>query len=227
MALLLAYGIWQAVPDERAVDALRDGRDALSHQNYSRAMRSYSIALSLVPNSAVARQGLACASYYLGMRSAATMELTKGLEAGVFAERLGHCGHGLNLDDVFFTAKLGLSDAFAVPRVAGAEGFEEALREEPKGTTAEEPGRMLLGACLAHRAGFAGAAWDYAANALQADAIAAADRASFFACLGSPRARGGCLTVRNCLMTPAARKAYFAASRLVNDPSRGDRADDS
>jgi len=224
MVLLLVYGLGQSFPDKRAVLDLRQGRAALGDGNYVLARKSYNTVLTLVPNSAVARQGLACAFYLEGMRSAAALELTKGLEVGVFAERLGDCSHGLNLDDVFFAAKLGLSDAFAAPKVAAARRFEEVLLEEPTGTTGEEPGRMLLGACLAHRAGLLGATWYYAGNALETGAIDASDRARFFACVGpQERRRSGCAprqTIRACVMTPAAHAAYFRDSRLTSASSR-------
>jgi hypothetical protein len=226
MALLLVYGLWQAVPDRRAVRAVGRGRESLKHGDYALAEQSYNTALSLVPNSAVARLGLACAFYHSGRRSAATIELTKALEAGAFAERLGDCGHGLVLGDVFFAAKLGLSDAFAVPKVAGARRFERALLEEPTQTTAEEPDRMLLGACLALRAGFAGAAWDYAGNALETDAVDDSGRARFLDCFGPREQRrvgcAGAPSVRRCVMTPAAREAYFRDVRLVDASSWGD-----
>jgi len=220
MALLLVYGLWQAIPDREAVLALRHGEEALKRSNYARAEKSYNAVLSLVPNSTVARLGLACAFYRSGERSAATIELTKALKAGAFAERLGRCGHGLDLSDVFFVAKLGLSDAFAVPRVAGAQRFEDALMEEPTRTTDEEPDRMLLGACLAQRAGLAGAAWDYAGNALETDAVDNSDRARFFSCFGSrERHLAGCArapSLRSCVLTPAARSAYFRDVHLVD-----------
>jgi tetratricopeptide (TPR) repeat protein len=224
MALLLVYGLWQAIPERRAVLALRRGEEALKRSDYAQAEKSYNAVLSLVPNSTVARLGLACAFYHSGQRSAATIELTKALKAGAFAERLGRCGHGLDLSDVFFVAKLGLSDAFAVPRIAGARRFERALMEEPTRTTEEEPDRMLLGACLAQRAGFAGAAWDYAGNALATDAVDDSDRARFLSCFGArERHRAGCArspSVRSCVLTPAARSAYFRDVRLVDLASR-------
>ena len=224
MALLLFYGLWQAVPERQVVLALRHGEDSLKRGDYAQAEKSYDIVLSLVPNSTVARLGLTCAFYHSGERSAATIELTKALKAGAFAERLGSCGHGLGLDDVFFVAKLGLSDAFAVPRVPGARRFERALMEEPTRTTEEEPDRMLLGACLAQRAGLAGAAWNYAGNALETDAVDDSDRARFFSCFGpGERRRAGCArspSVRNCVLTPAARSAYFRDVRLVDLASR-------
>jgi tetratricopeptide (TPR) repeat protein len=220
MALLLIYGLWQGIPDRNAVFALRRGEEALKRSNYAQAEKSYNAVLSLVPNSTVARLGLACAFYRSGERSAATIELTKALEAGAFAERLGRCGHGLQLSDVFFVAKLGLSDAFAVPRVADAKRFETALMEEPTGTTEEESDRMLLGACLAQRAGLAGAAWDYAGNALETGAVDDSDRARFFSCFGpQERRRAGCAgtpSLRACVLTPAARSAYFRDVRLVD-----------
>jgi hypothetical protein len=219
MALLLICGLWQGVPDRKAVFALRRGEEALKRSNYAQAEQSYNAVLSLVPNSTVARLGLACAFYRSGERSAATIELTEALEVGAFAERLGACGHGLQLSEAFFVAKLGLSDAFAVPRVAGARRFEAALTAEPTGTTEEEPDRMLLGACLAQRAGLAGAAWDYAGNALETGAVDDSDRARFFACFGPrERRRAGCSeapSLRACVLTPAARSAYFRDVRLV------------
>lgn len=224
MALLFIYGVWHAVPNRRAVRLLEQGGNSLRRGEYGAARNNYNAVLRLVPNSAVARQGLACAFYLSGMRSTAALELTKGLEAGVFAERLGHCGHGLNLEDVFFAAKLGVSDAFAAPKVAGARRFEEALMEEPSGAKAEEPDRMLLGACLAERARLAGLAWDYAGNALDTNEVDDADRARFLACFGPPQQRrAGCALnpgVRACVLTPIARRAYFRDSRLANAPSR-------
>jgi hypothetical protein len=219
MTLLLFYGLWQAIPDQRAALVLKRGTDSLKRADYVQAEKSYKVVLSRVPNSTVARLGLACAFYHSGQRSAATIELTKALEAGAFAERLGSCGHGLDLSDVFFVAKLGLSDAFAVPRVTGARRFERALMEEPTRTTEEEPDRMLLGACLAQRAGLAGAAWNYAGNALETDMVDNADRARFFSCFGPrERRRAGCAgspSLRSCVLTPAARSAYFRDVRLV------------
>lgn len=224
MALLLAYGLWQSVPDRRAVSVLTRGGDSLERGDYALAKQSYHTALRLVPNSAVAHQGLACALYLTGMRSAATLVLTKGLEAGVFANRLGPCGSGLSLDDAFFAAKLGLDEALAVPKVAGARVFEEALLEAPTGTTAEEPDRMLLSACLAQRAGFSGAAWAYAGSALQSDAVDDSDRARFFACFDlRQRRRAGCASnpsIRACVMTPSARRAYFRDHHLANGSER-------
>jgi hypothetical protein len=224
MALLLVYGLWQAVPDRRAVTMLERARKSLERGDYAKAEESFRKVSSIVPNSAAARQGSACALYLTGKRSAATLALTEGLEVGVFAERLGNCGHGLDLGEVFFAAKVGLSDAFAVPRVAGAKMFEEALLDEPPGQTDEEPGRMLLGACLAQRAGFAGAAWAYAGSALETGAIDAADRAQFLACFG-PREqrRAGCAdnpNIEACVMTPIARRAYFRDHHLVHDPPK-------
>jgi tetratricopeptide (TPR) repeat protein len=220
MMLLLIYGLWQAVPDRRAVDALAQGKRSLKRGEYQATVRDLNAVLELVPNSAEARQGLACAYYLTGKRSVAILELTKGLEAGVFAERLGSCGHGLRLDDVFFAAKLGLSDAFAVPRVAGAQEFEEELTDEPSGTTLEEPGRMLLGACLALREHLLGAAWEYAGSALETGNVDRGDRATFFACLDpAARRRAGCArrpSIGTCVMTSAARRAYFNNIRLVD-----------
>lgn len=223
MTLLLGYGIWHAVPDKGAVMTLERARASLSRGDYAAAEESFSAATRLIPNSALARQGSACVLYLTGRRSAATLALTEGLEVGVFAESMGRCSPGLKLDDVFFAAKLGLSDAFAVPRVPGARSFEEALLSEPAATTVEEPGRMLIGACLAQRAGFAGAAWAYAGNALETDAIDDSARAQFLACFG-PREqrRAGCAghpSVRACVMTPAARRAYFRDNALVHGPS--------
>jgi hypothetical protein len=224
MALLLVYGLWQGIPDKKAVFALRRGEEALKRSDYALAEKSYDTVLSLVPNSTVARLGLACAFLRSGQRSAATIELTKALAVGAFAERLGRCGHGLQLSDVFFVAKLGLSDAFAVPRVAGAERFEAALMAEPAGTTEEEPDRMLLGACLARRAGLAGAAWNYAGNALETGAVDDSDRARFLSCFGPrERHRAGCSetpSLRNCVLTPAARSAYLRDVRLIDLASR-------
>jgi len=220
IALLLVYGLWQAIPERRAVRALEGGEEALKRGDYAQAEKSYNTVLSLVPNSTVARLGLACVFYQSGERSAATIELTKALKAGAFAERLGRCGHGLELSDVFFVAKLGFSDAFAVPRVADAGSFESSLMDEPTRTTEEEPDRMLLGACLAQRAGLAGAAWDYAGNALETGAIDSSDRARFFSCFGPrERRRAGCAgdpSLRTCVLTPAARSAYFRDVRLVD-----------
>jgi hypothetical protein len=224
MALLLVYGLLQAVPSREAVRALAHGRESLRHGDYASAERDFNTVLSLVPNSAEARQGLACAFYLTGVRSAAALELTKGLEAGVFAELLGRCGHGLRLDDVFFAAKLGLSEVFAVPRIAGARRFEDALLEEPTGTAVEEPDRLLLGACLAQRAGLAGAAWDYAGSALETGAIDGPDRARFFTCFGPwEQRRAGCArlpSIRACVMTPTARRTYFRDIHLVDAPGR-------
>ncbi len=224
MALLLVYGLWQGIPDRKAVVALRSGEEALKQSDYSQAEKRYDTVLSLVPNSTVARLGLACVFYRSGERSAATIELTKALEAGAFAERLGDCGHGLQLSDVFFVAKLGLSDAFAVPRVADAGRFETALMEEPTGTTEEEPDRMLLGACLARRADLSGAAWDYAGNALETGAVDDSDRVRFFSCFGpGERRRAGCAeapSLRSCVLTAAARSAYFRDVGLVDLASR-------
>lgn len=220
MTLLLFYGLWQAVPDQRAALVLKRGKDSLKRGDYAQAEKSYKAVLSRVPNSTVARLGLACAFYHSGQRSAATIELTKALEVGAFAERLGSCGHGLDLSDVFFVAKLGLSDAFAVPRVTGARRFERTLMEEPTRTTEEEPDRMLLGACLAQRAGLAGAAWNYAGNALETDMVDKVDRARFFSCFGPrERHRAGCAgspSLRSCVLTPGARSAYFRDVRLVS-----------
>ncbi|HEY6731745.1 MAG TPA: hypothetical protein VI039_12075 [Solirubrobacterales bacterium] len=222
MLLFFAYGLWHAVPDERAAAALARGEKALRRGEYGATVRDLNRVLKMVPNSAEARQGLACAYYLTGNRSVAVMELTKGLEVGVFAEQLGRCGHGLRLDDVFFAAKVGLSEAFAVPRVAGAEEFEAELISQPTGTTPEEPGRMLLGACLALRAHLLGAAWEYAGSALETDALNADDRARFFACFDHKmQRRAGCATrpsIEKCVMTDAARRAYFENIRLVDAP---------
>jgi hypothetical protein len=83
---------------------------------------------------------------------------------------------------------------------------------------------MLLGACLAQRAGLAGAAWDYAGNALETDAVDNSDRARFFSCFGPrERRRAGCAgapSLRSCVLTPAARGAYFRDFRLVDVASR-------
>jgi hypothetical protein len=223
MTMLLAYGISHAVPSKQAVLAMGRAGKALERGEYVLAEQSYDAALRLAPRSAGARIGLACAFYLTGRRSAAAIELTKALEAGAFAERLGNCGHGLDLGNVFFVAKLGLSDAFAAPRVRGAGRFERILTAEPTQTTAEEPGRMLLGACLAQRGGLAGAAWDYGANALQRHGLSESDRARFSACFGpAARRRASCAAGRNilkCLMTPAARAAYFRDVRLVDAPT--------
>lgn len=222
MLLLLAFGICQAIPNERAANALARGEKSLRRGDYKAAVRSFNSVLKLVPKSAEARQGLACSYYLTGRRSVALMELTKGLEAGVFAERLGRCGHGLHLGDAFFVAKLGLSDAFAVPRVVGGREFEEGLTEEPSRTSDEEPGRMLLGACLALRAHLLGAAWEFAGSALATDTLDSEARARFFTCFGPRlRHRAGCArqpSIGACVMTPAARRAYFEDIRLVDAP---------
>jgi hypothetical protein len=224
IALLLLYGLWQAIPNRKAVLALNRGEEELKRSKYVQAEKSYNTVLSIVPNSTVAHLGLACALYHSGERSAATIELTQALKAGAFAESLGSCGHGLDFNHVFFVAKLGLSDAFAVPRVADARRFESALMEEPTRTTEEEPDRMLLGACLAQRAGLLGAAWDYAGNALETGAVDDSDRAIFFSCFGPwERRRTGCAgapSLRSCVLTATARSAYFRDVRLVDIASQ-------
>jgi hypothetical protein len=225
LALLLMYGLWQALPNKRAVLTLAHAREWLMHGQYALAERDFNTVLSLVPDSAEARQGLACAYYLTGMRSTAAMELTKGLEAGVFAEQLGLCGHSLRLGNVFFAAKLGLAEAFAVPRAAGASKFEDMLVAEPSGTATTEPDRMLIGACLAQRAGLAGVAWEYAGSALETGAINGYDRSVFLACFGPRDQRHvGCAqrpSIEACVMTPAARTAYFNDVHLVDTYERG------
>jgi hypothetical protein len=223
MVALLIYGLGHSVPDRRAVRALQQGKESLADGHYVSATVHYDAALRMVPDSALARLGLACAFYLRGMRATAALELTKGLEAGAFAERLGHCSHGLDLDHFFFTAKLGLSDAFAAPKVAGAWSFEQALLSEPSGTTGDKPRRLLVGACLAMRAGIPGIAWLYASDAVEAGALDSSDRSSFFACFDQKaREQAGCgphPSIRACVMTTAADLAYLQASRLANPPT--------
>ncbi len=224
IAVLYIYGLWHSIPDRRAAEEIVRGKESLGDGHYGRAIESYDAVLEAVPDSALARIGLTCAFYLKGMRSTAALELTKGLQVGVFAGRLGNCSHGLDLDDVFLVAKLGASDAFAVPRARGGGRFEEALLSEPADDTGDdEPERFLLAACLAERAGLLGAAWNYAADALETRDIDAPERASFFSCLDPRiRRRPGCsgpTSIRACVMTPAAARSYFRASRLANAPT--------
>jgi hypothetical protein len=222
MALLLIFGILHSIPSRSAVDSLSNGREYLRRGDYEAAERNFNAVLRQVPESAVARLGLACAYYLTGDRSVAALELTHGLDAGVFAEQPGSCGHGLRLEDAFLVAKLGLSDAFAVPRVAGASRFEATLTSEPSSTNSNEPARLLIGACLATRAGLLGTAWEYAGSALENAAFGPADRVAFLSCFDRrEQQRVGCASrpsIGKCVMTASAKRAYFDDIRLVDAP---------
>jgi hypothetical protein len=213
MAILFAYALWQAVPDREAVALEQRGAEALVTANYGEAENDFVAVLRREPASTDARLGLACSYYLTGKRSAATLELTLGLKAGLVPGHIGQCGHGLHFDEVFLAAKLGLNESFAVPRVKEAGQFEEALDGEPVGTSTEEPQRMLTGSCLAFRAGLDGAAWIYAASAVETHRVEKDDERQFFSCLGTQLLeRLHCArrpSLRWCVLTDRARAAYL------------------
>lgn len=213
MAILFAYALWQAVPDREAVALEKQGAEALKEANYGDAENDFAAVLRREPASTDARLGLACSFYLTGKRSAATLELTLGLEAGLVPGHIGQCGHGLYFDEVFLAAKLGLNESFAVPRVKEAGQLEKALNGEPTGTSPEEPRRMLTGSCLAFRAGLDGAAWFYAASAVETHNVEREDERQFFSCLGAQLpGRLHCArqpSLRSCVLTGRARAAYL------------------
>jgi hypothetical protein len=214
MALLFLYALLAAVPEEAAVTSEQAGERLLRAGHYEQAAPVFARVLREAPSSLDARAGLACAYLLSGHGARATLELTMGLERGMSPGHLGDCAGHSNLDGEFLVAKLGLTQAFAVPRIAGARSMEAQLTAEPSLSSADDSRRLLIGACLAYRAGFAGAGWYYAANAVDRGGVRRAEAAMFLDCAhGRILAASGCRSSKAlsaCLGSETLRATYLA-----------------
>jgi hypothetical protein len=212
MLALLGYGLWAAVPNREAVEFERAGVRKLKAGNYLAAEEDFVAVLHREPKSMHARLGLACGSFLTGHRSRAALELTLALENGLPLAVNGDCSHNLHLDRIFFVAKFGLTDSFAVPRVAGAASYEQMLTSEPELTDADEAARLLVGSCLSFRAELDGAGWYYAANAATTGPIGPGGERHFLRCLGDEtlkRLHCDRSPAMDCLLSARVRKAYL------------------
>jgi hypothetical protein len=225
LLVLLAYAIWDAVPNRTAVTLDVSGGRAMFAGRYSTAEHDFIKVLELEPRSLNARAGLACVYLLTGHKSRATLELTRGIEAGLAPGRLGHCGHGVTLDDVFISAKLGLFEAFAVPRGVAPKRYERALLRETTDSPGEESERLLIASCLAFRAGSDGAGWYYAASAHDGAGITPAGARSFYRCAGERVLRhldcSGQTSFTACVLTPRLQRAYLDDRSHVFPPRQG------
>ena len=181
--ILLLDGLLAAVPSRDAVASLDRGRADLNRSRYQLAERDFADALSLEPLSLYARVGLACAFLHEGHGSRALLELTLALERGLFPPGLGGCGGGLGLDGRYFAAKYGATGAFMAPHPPKSRAIESQLLQLPLESEDDEARRMLLGSCLAFRAGLDGAGWYYAANGAELG-VPAAEVELLPSCLG-------------------------------------------
>jgi len=212
MLALLGDGLWAGVPNREAVEFERQGVHELKAGDYLAAEGDFVAVLHREPRSMHARLGLACGSFLTGHRSRAALQLTIALENGLPLAVGGDCSHNLDLDRVFFVAKSGLTASFAVPRVAGAAGYEQMLTSEPELTDTDEAARFLVGSCLSFRAKLDGAGWYYAANAATTAAIGPGGEEHFLRCLGDETlARLHCnrSPSMDCLLSARIREAYL------------------
>lgn len=212
MALLFIFALWSAIPDRKAVALEKSATEALQAGEYHRAEVDFARVLGLNPKSTHARLGLACAYFLTGHRSRVMLELTMAFEIGL-PPGPWECGHRVDLSHSFFSAKLGLYDAFAVPRVEGAGRYERMLTDQPTVTSADDSQRLLMGACLAFRSHLDGAGWYYAANAAERTPIDGTLEDLFFGCAGRAvlrhlRCHAG-LRLHECVLTDRVRAAYL------------------
>jgi hypothetical protein len=212
MLVLFGYGLWEAVPDRAAVRLEKEGAQALREADYNSATTDLAAVLRREPRSMQARFGLACVYYLTGHRSRATLELTLAMRDGLPLGVLNDCGHNLRFDRIFLTAKLGISEAFAVPLVHGGHRYEAMLTSEPELTNDDEAARLLVGSCLSFRAASDGAGWYYAANAFDLVPIGGGPERLFLNCLGTATVRrlhcAGKAPVR-CLLSSRTRQSYL------------------
>lgn len=213
MLVLFGYGLWQAVPNRAAVVLEKEGAQALRAGAYKSATADLTAVLRREPRSMEARFGLACAFFLSGHHSRATIELTLALREGLPLGLLNDCGHSLHLDRVFFTAKLGISEAFAAPLVRGARRYEAMLTSEPKLSADDEAARLLVGSCLSFRTVFDSAGWYYAANASRIAPIDSRLKKLFLGCLGGATLRrlqcGVTRTPVRCLLSDRIRQRFL------------------
>jgi hypothetical protein len=231
MLLLFAYGLWNAIPNRATVELENEGVRAFKAGEYRTAERTFVAVLQREPRSVHARFGLACAFFLTDQRSRAALELTMALEIGLPLDLIGDCGHHLSLDRRFLTAKVGLTDAFAAPRVTGAQRYEQMLTSEPSLSAGDEADRLLIGSCLSFRAKLDGAGWYYAANAAERSELGERSERLFLDCVGADALRrldcdsGPAL---DCVLSDRIRQAYLVdrAHLRASEPSvavpRGD-----
>jgi hypothetical protein len=214
MMIAMLGAVCAAIPNPQAVALERAGIKALESSDYMSAEEDFLGVLRREPAATDPRWGLACAFASMGHYSPAALELTKGLENGLVPGFISSCPHGPVLERLFLVAKLGPADAFAVPRVTGAERYERRLTSEPPGGTRNEALRLLVGSCLAYRAALDGLGWYFAANAVETRSVDASLIQMFLACVGRNVLRHlGCAqhpSFARCVINDRARAAYLA-----------------
>src|ERR1035441_1178079 len=214
MSMIVFGAVHAAVPNRQAVALERGGIEALESSDYVTAEYYVVVVLPREPAATDPRWGLACAFALTGYYSRTALELTKGLENGLVPGFIAGCPHGLVLERLFLVAKLGLAVAFAVPRVAGAGAYERLLTSEPSDGTRDESLRLLIGSCLAYRAGLDGAGWYFAASAVDTQPIGASLAQMFLTCVGPAVLRHlGCAqhpSFAGCVINDRTRAAYLA-----------------
>lgn len=214
MMMIVFGAVHAAIPNQQALALERRGIEALESSDYVTAEDDFVGVLRREPAATDPRWGLACAFALTGYYSLTALELTKGLENGLVPGFMAVCPHGLGLERLFLVAKLGLAVAFAVPRVAGAGGYERLLTSEPSDGTRDESLRLLVGSCLAYRAGLDGPGWYFAANAVETRPISASLARKFLTCVGFAVLKHlGCAqhpSFDGCAINDRARAAYLA-----------------
>ncbi len=193
VAVLLVDGLAVNVPNRRAVELEHQAVAVMRASHYGAAEQYFAGVLRREPLSASSRLGLACVFYLTGHRSRALLELTMGLNHGLVPGHISGCGRGVLFDRLFIVAKLRLTYSFAVPRLDSESGYARWLTSLPSSSSSDAAHRLLIGSCLAFRAGLAAAGWYYAANANSTASVSPTMEDEFFACIGPTTAtRLGC-----------------------------------
>lgn len=213
VAVLLVDGLAVNVPNRRAVELEHRAVTAMRASHYGAAEQYFAGVLRREPRSTFSRLGLACVFYLTGHRSRALLELTMGLNRGLVPGHIAGCGRSILFDRLFIVAKLRLTDSFAVPRLDGESGYERWLTSLPSSTSSDAAHRLLIGSCLAFRAGLAAAGWYYAANANSTASVSPTMEREFFTCIGpSTATRLGCPQpphLDNCVFDRQVHNAYL------------------
>lgn len=212
VAMLFAYGLVRAVPDERAVSLERRGVAAFRDGSRRAAEADFLAALRIAPKADLPRLGLVCTFLEAGHASRAMLELTQAFEHGLdFA--LQHQCAGLDLRTMFFQGRLGLFETIAVPLRSAPAVDAAYLRSESAGGVLDRAQRLLVASCLAYRAGLTSAGWYYAANAVEGKAALQSATRAFAACLGAQnRSRLGCdhaVDLVTCAVSERLRRSFL------------------
>lgn len=209
----IASALPALVPDRKTVSLQRDAMAALHRGAYATADHRFNEVLAREPRAMHARVGLACSFAAQGHRARAVLEVNLALRDGLVLASQSDCPRVRGLSTWLVAAKLSLTDSFAVPRDPSRTKLTAELLTIPRHDPSDRAYRLLIGACLAFRAGMTGLGWYYAANAHDTGDIDRKTIGVLRLCLGARTlTRLGCSRASDllmCVLDDRQRAAYL------------------